>query len=53
MIMMGLFEVKSSEGALYVVTFLDDFSKKSVVKPIARKSDVAVVLKVTVALLET
>jgi hypothetical protein len=49
----GPFAVASTGGAKYAVTFLDDYSKLSVVKPLAYKSQVAGVLKAVVTMLET
>ena len=48
----GPLPVASLGGSKYVVTFLDDFSRLSVVKPVARKSCVPDVVRATVELLE-
>ena len=40
-------------GSKYFITFLDDFTKLSVVRPIARKSDTAATVKDVIAMLET
>jgi hypothetical protein len=50
---MGPFAVTSIGCAKCAVTFLDDYSKQSVVKPLAYKSQVAGVLKAVVTMLET
>ena len=49
----GPMQVPSMGGARYFVTVLDDFSKLSVVKCIAAKSDVPTVLPSMIQLLET
>ena len=49
----GPLQVRSLGGCSYIATFLDDYSKLSVVRPVARKSDVPDVVKEVVAFLET
>jgi transposase InsO family protein len=49
----GPLSVESIGGSKYFATFLDDFSKLSVVMPLARKSDVAEAVKQVVQQLET
>jgi hypothetical protein len=49
----GPYQEASLGGAKYVATFLDDYSKLSVVKTIAFKSDVAEVVKDVITMLET
>jgi transposase InsO family protein len=49
----GPMHVPSLGGTRYVVTVLDDFSRLSVVKCIAAKSDVQTVLPAMIKLLET
>ncbi len=49
----GPMSAVSLGGNKYVATFLDEFTQLSVVKPIARKSDVAGVVKSTLQMLET
>lgn len=48
----GPMPVPSLGGSMYVATFLDDFSKLSVVRPVASKADVGPVVKEVVAFLE-
>lgn len=44
--LMGPFEVESAGGNKYILTAIDDFSGKAVVKPLKHKSQVSVELKV-------
>jgi transposase InsO family protein len=48
----GPMPVPSLGGSMYVATFLDDYSKLSVVRPVAAKSDVGAVVKEVIASLE-
>lgn len=48
----GPLPTTSLGGSHYFVTLLDDYSKLSVVRPLARKSDVASIIKDTLTLLE-
>ena len=50
---MGPFPVESIGGARYLATFLDDFSRLSVVRPVATKSAVPELVKIVMRLLET
>ena len=49
----GPMPVTSLGGSNYFLTLLDDFSKLSVVRPLAHKSDTAAAIKETIALLQT
>ena len=49
----GPMPVTSRGGSRYIATFLDDYSKLSVVRPIARKSDNATVVQEVLQMLET
>jgi hypothetical protein len=49
----GPFQEESLGGSLYVATFLDDFSKLSVVGTLAHKSDVTSAVQEVIAMLET
>ena len=51
--LMGPMPVPSLGGSLYLATFLDDYSKLSVVRPIATKDIVPEVVKDVVQMLET
>lgn len=48
----GPLQTVSKGGSRYIATFLDDFSKLSVVRPIATKSEVPTVVKEVIRLLE-
>jgi transposase InsO family protein len=49
----GPMSVTSLGGSRYLATVLDDFTKLSVVRPIARKSDTAAVVREVIDMLET
>jgi len=49
----GPLPITSMGGSNYFVTLLDDYSKLSAVRPLARKSDTATAVKETLALLQT
>ena len=49
----GPLPVTSLGGSKYVATFLDDYSKLSIVRPIATKAEVASVVREVIELLET
>ena len=49
----GPLPVTSEGGSNYFVTFLDDYSKLSIVRPLARKSDTAATVRDVITLLET
>ena len=49
----GPFQVPSLGGSRYLATFLDDYSKLSVIRPIARKSETADVVREVLDMLET
>jgi Reverse transcriptase (RNA-dependent DNA polymerase)/Integrase core domain/GAG-pre-integrase domain len=49
----GPYQVESLGGAKYVATFLDDFSRLSVVRTLARKSDVSDAVQEVLVMLET
>ena len=49
----GPMPVRSLGGKLYFATFLDDYSRVSVVVPVIRKADVAATVRQVVQLLET
>ena len=48
----GPLEVPSLGGSLYLATYLDDFSKLSIVKPLARKSQVPETTKEVITFME-
>jgi Reverse transcriptase (RNA-dependent DNA polymerase)/gag-polypeptide of LTR copia-type/Integrase core domain/GAG-pre-integrase domain len=49
----GPYQEESLGGSRYTATFLDDFSKFSVVRTLSHKSDVTAAIKEVIALLET